>query len=272
MDSFLIEIKNATVYLNGSKILSSINWTLHPDENWAVIGANGAGKTTLLKLLFGELIPVFGGTVFWFGERTHRSLLEIREKIGFVSAEYQAHYDQNITGLEVAVSGFFSSVGLYDPVTQKQRDTAFDWLNFLGIKHLAEKRFFHMSYGESRRVLLARALVHHPPLLVLDEPCSGLDIPTKERVLETIEKLSKTDTRLVYVTHHVEEIMPPISHVLYLKGGEIHRKGKKEDMLTSEVLSQVLDCDITLQKNSQRYWITGCATKNPQARRHWRLS
>ncbi|MFQ5443920.1 MAG: ABC transporter ATP-binding protein [Nitrospinales bacterium] len=261
MGSFLIEIKNATVYLKGSKILSSISWTMRPNENWAVIGTNGAGKTTLMKLLFGELIPAFGGTVFWFGEREHRGLREIRENIGFVSAEYQAHYDQNITGLEVAASGFFSSVGLYDPVTQQQRDAAFDWLSFLGIKHLADKLFFRMSYGESRRVLLARALVNQPSLLVLDEPCSGLDIPTKELVLETIEKLSQTDTKLVYVTHHVEEIMPSITHVLYLKSGVIHLQGKKEDMLTGDVISQVLDCEITLQKNSQRYWITGCNIK-----------
>ncbi|OGW15308.1 MAG: ABC transporter, partial [Nitrospinae bacterium RIFCSPLOWO2_12_FULL_47_7] len=240
MTRFLIEIKNADVYLRGAKILSGIHWTMGMHENWAVVGNNGSGKTTLMKLVFGELIPVHGGEVHWFSNREHTPLREIRNKIGFVSAEYQADYDQNITGLEAVESGFFSSIGLYDTATKKQKKTALEWMDFLGITNLAGKRYRRMSYGEVRRILLARALVNHPALLILDEACNGLDIPAKEVFLSTIEKLSRTKTRMIYITHHIEEIVPTITHVLYMKDCQIFSQGKKQAMLKNKVLSNAL--------------------------------
>ena len=259
MNDFLIEIKNADVYLKDNKVLSSIDWTMRADENWAVVGNNGSGKTSLMKLIFGELIPIHGGEVHWFSNREHTPIWEIREKIGFVSAEYQADYDQNITGVEVVESGFFSSIGLYHPVSPRQKKTALEWMHFLGIERLADKKYRRISYGEARRVLLARALVNHPALLVLDEACNGLDILTKEIFLETLEKLAKTNTRLIYVTHHIEEITPSITHVLYMKDCKIYLKGKKQAMLRDKVLSEALSCRITLKRNSGRYWITSCS-------------
>lgn len=261
IDDFLIEIKDADVFLSGTQILSGIDWTMRPGENWAVVGNNGAGKTTFLKLIFGELIPAFGGTVYWFGCRKLRNLGPVRARIGFVSAEYQAGYAHNITGLDVVQSGFFSSIGLYEKVNPRQGKTALEWMDFLSITHLADKGFRHMSYGEARRVLLARTLVNHPDVLVLDEPCAGLDIPTRELFLQTVEDLAGIKTHLVYVTHRIEEILPSISHVLYLKNGRVVGQGKKEDMLKSEILSKVLDCGVTLGKNSDRYWITGCSVE-----------
>lgn len=261
MKSFLVEIKNADVYLRGMKVLSSIHWTMGPGENWAVVGNNGSGKTSLMRLIFGELIPIYGGEVHWFSNHEHTPIWEIRDKIGYVSAEYQANYDQNITGLQVVESGFFSSIGLYQTVTSKHKKTAMEWMDFLGIAPLAEKRYHRMSYGEARRVLLARALVNNPALLILDEACNGLDIPTKEVFLDTIEKLAQTQTRLIYVTHHIEEITSSITHVLYMKDCRIFMQGGKKDMLKSKVISQALNCQITLKKTSDRYWITSC-TKN----------
>ena len=113
-----------------------------------------------------------------------------------------------------------------------------------------------MSYGEARRVLLARALVHRPTLLVLDEPCSGLDIPTRERFLETLQKLSRK-TQMIYVTHHIEEILPAITHVLYLKNGAIFRQGNKDAMLQDKVLSEALGYPLTLTPAKGRYWVKG---------------
>ncbi len=261
-DGFLIEIKSATVYINGSQVLDSISWTMKEGENWAVVGNNGAGKTSFMKLAHGELIPVWGGTVRWFGRRDRTPIWETRSRIGFVSAEFQETYDQNVTGLKVVASGFYSSIGLWEPLGSAQEKTAMEWMDFLGIAHLAGKHFRRMSYGEARRVLLARALVNRPHLLILDEPCNGLDIPTRETVLATIEKLSQTDTRLIYVTHHIEEILPSVTHVLYLKDGKVYRQGGKADMLQEEVLSEALDCNVSLTQSAGRYWLTGSSSKN----------
>ncbi len=261
MSRFLVDIQNATVYLKDQVVLDRINWTHRPRENWAIIGNNGSGKTTLLKLIFGELLPIEGGSVSWFGSRTWRGLAEIREKIGFVSAEFQQGYDQNPTALEVVQSGFFSSIGIWTEVSKRQTEQACEMMRFLRITPLAKKRYRSLSYGEQRRVLLARALVFQPQLLVLDEPCTGLDIPTREGFLETLSRLTATETRLIYVTHHVEEILPAISHVLYVKQGKIYAQGKKEDMLTGKMLSKALGCSLQLTQRDERYWIAGCQPK-----------
>jgi len=163
------------------------------------------------------------------------------------------------------VSGLFSSIGIYEKISSKQKQTALEWMDFLGIGRLAQTGFKKMSYGEARRTLLARALVNRPSLLILDEPCTGLDIPTKEVFLRTLEKLSTTQTRLIYVTHHIDEIMPFITHLLYLKNGTIFNQGAKEDMLTDAVLSGALNCPVTLKKNHGRYWITGTRPSPPAA-------
>jgi iron complex transport system ATP-binding protein len=129
-------------------------------------------------------------------------------------------------------------------------------MHLLEIEYLSQKRFRNMSYGEARRVLLARALVHRPTLLVLDEPCAGLDIPTRERFLETLQTLSRK-TQMIYVTHHIEEILPAITHVLYLKDGTIFRQGNKDSMLQDKILSQALEYPLTLHKNNGRFWTVG---------------
>ncbi len=258
-DSFIIEIENASAYIQGSKILSNISWKMRPGENWAIIGNNGAGKSTFIRLVFGDLIPIHGGTVYWFNRRELRPILEIRKKIGVVSAEYQADYYRNATGLEVALSGFFSSVGLYKKPGHVQTRNAMEWMDYLDITHLSKKRFHSMSYGEARRVLLARALVNEPELLILDEPCSGLDIPSKEIFLQTVQQAAKLGSQMIYVTHHIEEIISDISHVLFMKNGKIFEQGKKKEALTAETLSNTLGCSISLVEDSGRYWITGCS-------------
>ena len=254
MSTFLVQIKNATVYLKDAPVLKAIDWTVRPGEHWALVGNNGSGKTTLLKLIFGELLPIDGGTVYWFNSRTWNGLADIREQVGYVSAEYQENYDRNVTGLEVVESGFFASIGLWQKVNARQKQRAEECLHLLEIEPLSQKRFRSMSYGEARRVLLARALVHRPTLLVLDEPCAGLDIPTRERFLETLQTLARK-TQMIYVTHHIEEILPAITHVLYLKDGQIFRQGSKDSMLQDKILSEALGYPLTLHQNNDRYWL-----------------
>jgi iron complex transport system ATP-binding protein len=125
----------------------------------------------------------------------------------------------------------------------------------LGIEPLGNTPFQQMSYGEARRVLLARAMVHRTKLLILDEPCAGLDIPTREGFLNTLQKLSRKRTSMIYVTHRIEEIMPCITHVLFLRKGKVVAQGKKDEMLQSKILSRALGCSLSVQKNSDRYWL-----------------
>jgi iron complex transport system ATP-binding protein len=254
---FLIQIKNADVFVGGNQAIKSLSWTMNEGESWAVVGNNGSGKTTLMKLVFGELIPVYGGEVHWFGNCEHTPLLEIRENLGYVSAEYQTNYDRPALGWEVVASGFFSSIGLHETVTPSQKKSAIKSMAHLGIEYLSDTSFRQMSYGEARRVLLARAMVHRTKLLILDEPCAGLDIPTREQFLKTLEKLSKKKTSIIYVTHRIEEIMPCMTHVLFLRDGEIVEQGKKDEMLQSETLSRALGCSLSVEKNSNRYWLLG---------------
>ena len=260
----LIQVQNATVFVGGHQALTSIDWEMQADENWAVVGNNGAGKTTFMKLVHGELIPIHGGKVQWFSFPHLTPLWEVRKKIGFISAEYQEKYDVNLTGWEVVASGLFASIGLYEKVTQDKQAKALEWMDFLGISHLAELRLRSISYGEARRILLARALVNNPQLLILDEPCSGLDIPSRERFLETLGKLVTTKTRILYVTHHTDEILPFITHVLYLKEGEVFAQGEKTRMLTDKLISGALDCSIQLKKSSGRYWTANCKSSAPK--------
>jgi iron complex transport system ATP-binding protein len=256
--SFLVKIRNADVYVGGNKVLKSLSWTMGEKENWAIIGNNGSGKTTFMKLIFGELIPVYGAETQWFGNRERMPLDEVRDKIGYVSAEYQANYDRPALGWEVVASGHFSSIGLHEELTPKQKEAAFDSMKYLEINYLSETPYREMSYGEARRVLLARAMVHRTNLMILDEPCAGLDIPTRENFLEALEKLSQKRTRMIYVTHRIEEIMPCFTHVLYLKNGKIFKQGRKEDMMNSETLSNALDYPLAVQEKYNRYFVTGC--------------
>jgi len=256
--SFLVKIKNADVYVGGNKVLKSLTWSMGENENWAIIGNNGSGKTTFMKLIFGELIPVYGGEVQWFGNKERMPLAEVRGKIGYVSAEYQTGYDRPALGWEVVASGHFSSIGLHEEVTENQKETTFNSMDFLGIGYLSQTPYHQMSYGEARRVLLARAMVHSNRLMILDEPCAGLDIPTRENFLESLEKLSQKRTRMIYVTHRIEEIMPCFTHVLYLKNGKIFKQGRKEVLMNSKTLSNALDYPLTIQEKSNRYYAASC--------------
>ena len=256
--SFLVKIKNANVYVEGNRVLNSLNWSMGENENWAIIGNNGTGKTTFMRLIFGELIPVYGGEVRWFGNKERSPLSEVRKKISYVSAEYQSGYDRPALGWEVVASGLFSSIGLHEEVTPQQKITAFKSMNYLGIEYLGNTLYKQMSYGEARRVLLARALVRRTRLMILDEPCAGLDVPTRETFLESLEKLVRKRTQLIYVTHRIEEIMPCFTHILYLKKGKVFKQGRKEVMMNSQLLSKALDCSVKVEENYNRFYASIC--------------
>jgi len=218
-----ISIRKVSVYYDCRVALRDINWRVSSEDSWAIIGPNGSGKSTLLKLLVGDVRPALGGTVHYGGEAL--DVWTIKEHMGFVSPWLQAYYEPHTTGIEAVVSGFFSSIGVYDRVTREQKELASNIMTALGISHLKHKEIGTMSYGEERKVLLARALVNRPHTLVLDEPLDGLDISSRHEFLELLDAVHRSGTRIIIATHHREDIPRSVTHALQLKNGRIVSRG-----------------------------------------------
>jgi len=212
-----IEMRNTSVRYGETRVINRLNWTVKRGENWVVLGPNGAGKTTLLSLITGDNVQAYANDIRLFGRPrgSGESIWDIRSHIGVVSSEFQIHYRKPLTALETVLSGFFDSVGLYRHATPDQRRTASEQLERLGFSDMADRRFDRLSYGEQRMILLARAMVKSPELLILDEPCQGLDRRNRETVLEMIDAIGRSPaTQLIYVTHHPGEIPGCITHQL----------------------------------------------------------
>ncbi|MFH1242283.1 MAG: ATP-binding cassette domain-containing protein [Pseudomonadota bacterium] len=224
LSSALIHMKEVTLRYGEVVALERFNWTVRGGENWALLGPNGAGKTTVLNLITGDNLQSYANDIFLFGKRkgSGESIWEIKRHIGFISADSNATYQKGIGAFDVICSGFFDSVGLYRQCGDQQTRTAKQWSEELGIMDLAQKPFDQLSYGQRQLVLVARALVKSPRLLILDEPCSGLDPANRERLLGILDYVgSETPTNLIYVTHHAREILPCITHVIRLERGHV---------------------------------------------------
>lgn len=222
--SLLVELNRVTVRLGGKRILDDITWTMRRGEHWALLGPNGSGKTTLLSLLQGDNPQAYSVDLRLFGVRPHstRSLWQMRQRIGWASPELHLHYPPGWSCLDVVCSGFHHSIGLYQPCTTRQRSHARRWLRELGLADHADQAFGELSAGEQRLVLLARAVVKKPALLILDEPGQGLDAAHRRMLLaETDRVVERTGASLIFVTHHPKEMPACISHVLKLEAGRI---------------------------------------------------
>jgi molybdate transport system ATP-binding protein len=223
----LIELNRITIRAGSKRILDDVTWTMRRGENWALLGPNGSGKTTLLGLIQGDNPQAYALDLRLFGMQpeTTATLWRLRRKIGWLSPELHLHYPAGWSCLEVVCSGFFNQIGLYEPCTPRQHAAARDWLRRLGLAHREKQSLGELSLGDQRLVLLARAVVKKPKLLILDEPCQGLDLAHRRSLLATVDRLiGQTRAGLVFVTHNVREMPGCISHVLELKSGRIHRR------------------------------------------------
>lgn len=212
-------MRAVTVRYGSRKILDGLSWTVRRGENWVIFGPNGAGKTTVLKLILGDQLQGYANDITLFGRKkgSGEKLRDIKRRIGVVSVELQNTYRKRLTGLDVVLSGFFDSIGLYRKCTEAQEQIAAKWISRFGIEDLAGRNFNRLSYGQRQLVLLARAMVKMPDLLLLDEPCDGLDAANRSRLLEILEKIGqRPGIQLIYVTHRMEDIVPSMTHVLRL--------------------------------------------------------
>jgi len=229
----LIVMKDTTIRYGRLTALDRLNWVMGKGENWAILGPNGSGKSTILRLILGDHLQGYANDIILFGrpKGSGETLWEIKKRIGIVSSELQVQYRKKMSAYEVIASGFYDSIGLYQSPTPEQKEAVDRWVAHLRIEDIVREPYHHLSYGQRRLILLARAMVKSPVLLIVDEPCHGLDIPNRIRILEILEKIGSTGTHLLYVTNHKEEILNCISHVLQLEKGKVVRQGKREEVL-----------------------------------------
>jgi molybdate transport system ATP-binding protein len=215
----IIELHDVTVRYGAATILRNLNWTVRQGESWALLGPNGSGKTTLLSLIQGDHPQAYVNKVAVFGRQrgTGESLWELKKRIGWVSPELQLHFDDNVSVLNAVLSGFFDTIGLFEQPTPTQVTAARVRLALFDLLAHSEAPLFSLSAGLQRMTLLARALVKNPPLLILDEPCQGLDSQHRVRIIENVDALIRSKwATAIFVTHRQEEIPSSIKRVLRL--------------------------------------------------------
>lgn len=258
VDAPLIDIRNATIYRGSTRVFEHLTLTINQHEPAAILGPNGSGKTTLLKVINRELYPMRrdDSWVRILGRETW-NVWELRSHIGIVSHDLQNRYRSTTSGLHVVLSGYLSSVGVHGSlagrISSEQAERARDVMDSLGVGGLADTPLRNMSTGQQRRCLLARALVHSPDTLILDEPTAGLDLAASFDYLARIRRLSEAGKNIVLVTHLLNEIPREINRVILLREGKIVADGEKGDVLTEQNLRQTYDIDLRLAKIDDYY-------------------
>jgi iron complex transport system ATP-binding protein len=254
----IIEIKNAEVFLGGKVVLKDFNWQVKSGEHWFILGANGAGKTTLVKVLMGYAWPVFGAEVNVLGARYGNvNLSELRKNIAWVSPFMQRWTSDEWDALQMVVSGVDGTLGLFRDYTDEEKAKAIDIMTALGCEHLAEHKMDAMSSGEQVKILISRALMHDPELMILDEACVHLDLKSRELLLETIDAFAKRDNAptIIFITQRIDDILPVFQRGMILKDGNIIAKGERDEILREENLFKAYDMPVKLQTNSAgRMW------------------
>jgi iron complex transport system ATP-binding protein len=245
----LIEFHNATIWRGSTRVFENLNLVIPQQERIAILGPNGSGKTTLLKTINRELYPVVkdDSWVRLLG-RDRWNVWELRKKIGAVSHDLHNRYTPTTTALAVVVSGFQSSIGIHgllaDRVSPEHVDRAREILGTLGMAEFVDTELKFMSTGQQRRCLLARALVHRPATLIMDEPTAGLDISASFDYLRQISRLANEGQNIVIVTHHLNEIPPEVDRIVLLKQGVVVADGSKAETLTDDLLSDIYETPV----------------------------
>ena len=213
----LVRLRKAKIAYGETIIFENLDWTIEPGQHWQVTGPNGSGKTCLLNLITGDHPQCYVNDLFVFGMQrgNGESIWDIKQHIGYVSNALQWEYKVSVTTRNAIISGFYDSIGIYQQYTDNQKAIANDWLALLDMTQYADSPFNQLSFGDQRLILIARAMIKHPPLLILDEPCLGLDDLNRQLVLALIEKIcAGSETTVLYVNHHSEDSIAGIQHHL----------------------------------------------------------
>jgi iron complex transport system ATP-binding protein len=256
--SVVLNVRNLRVERGDTVILNDVSWRVGRGQHWVILGANGSGKTSLLSALTAYLTPTTG-TIEVLGERYGETdWRDLRKRVGLVSSSVRQMMAEDEPALETIVSGKYAMIDYWGEPTSADRKRAVQILKSVECSHLVARPWRVLSQGERQRVLIGRALMADPPLLILDEPCAGLDPVARVHFLRFLEGLGRRRgaPTLLLVTHHVEEIGPVFSHVLLLKAGRVLAQGRKADVLISELLGRAFNATVKLRGERQHYTIS----------------
>ncbi|MEJ8545328.1 ABC transporter ATP-binding protein [Brevibacillus borstelensis] len=257
-DQLVIDISDVSWQREERYILQHVDWQVRKGEHWCLVGQNGSGKTSLLNLICGYTWPT-KGQVSVLGHRYGEvDLRDLRKSIGWVSSSLMSRLHETETAERVVLSGREATIGLYTKPSAEDEDKAAGLLQEFGCGHLRHSPFRTLSQGERQKVLIARSLMASPRLLILDEPCTGLDLLAREQLLSMIARVAQQPDgpTLLYVTHHIEEILPCFSHTMLLKEGRVVRAGQSLEVLTEEELSRFFGVPLELREASGRVWVS----------------
>jgi iron complex transport system ATP-binding protein len=251
----IISIRELRVVRGGTEILKRIQWDVAAKENWVILGANGSGKTTLLSCVTGYVTPS-AGTIEVLGKQYGNSdWRELRKEVGLVSSGIRHWIEDQQTAINVVASGRNAELNLWRPADEALLREARKSLRQVECANLGDRPWAFLSQGERQRVLIGRALIAKYRILILDEPCAGLDPVARERFLQFLARLALSDKtpNLVFVTHHVEEILPCFDKALILKNGEILSQGAIEKVITSRTMTEAFNSEIAVRKRKGRF-------------------
>lgn len=248
----ILSFENVQFVRQQNVLLQDIDWRIKAGEDWAVLGLNGAGKSLMLNMISGNLWPS-SGKLTVLGEVFGRtSIPDLTKRIGWVSQSLQERIHREELAEWIVLSGKFASIGIYQQVSDDEMKEAKQMLSSLGAEKLIGKPYQVLSQGEKQLVLIARALMAKPELLILDEPCNGLDLFAREDLLARIERMKQAADApsLLYVTHHTEEILPILTHVLMIRNGEIVQQGPRDALLEEPILNDFYQRPIMIHEMS----------------------
>jgi len=258
----VLSVRNLRVVRDRTCILTGFNLRVDTGQRWVVLGPNGCGKTTLLRAITGYFPPSSGEISVLGQEYGQSDWRDLRRAVGVVTSAFASSIPDAETARDTVISGRYAQLDLWVRTTAADRRDAGRQLRSIGIGSLALRPWGCLSQGERQRVLIARALIAKPRLLLLDEPCAGLDPAAREHFLAFVEKLGRLNTvpAIVLVTHHVEEITPAFSHVLLLRSGRVGASGPRKRVLTSANLSRAFGARIRLRRSGHRYQLNLAAS------------
>ncbi|OXM87899.1 ABC transporter ATP-binding protein [Paenibacillus rigui] len=251
----VLSLENIDFIREERHILSNINIEVKAGEHWVILGKNGSGKTTILEFINGYQFPSRGTVEVLNQIYGQCDVREIRKKIGYISQSLYEKLNPGDPVWEVIATGEYAFLRFYEEISPEVKEKALRMLDRMKLRHLADNPLGTLSQGERKKIMLARALMTSPQILIMDEPCSGLDLFERERLLETVNELSEQNITVLYVTHHIEEIMPMFTHVALIDQGELIASGAKKDVLTEENLLKAFQVSVALEWFQDRPWI-----------------
>ena len=252
----LLKTENLGLKKGSKYILKDINWEIQSGDNWVLFGLNGCGKTTLLSILAGYQSGNEGYNCLFDEKVDKNNFLQLRKRIGFVSSSFFDRYLKKELVTDIVLAGKFGTLGIAGEIADEDIQKAKSLSRMLGIEKKMRYPYDCLSKGQQQRVLSARAMMNEPEILLLDEPCSGLDMIARETFLHNIQDLAERNRMaIVYVTHHTEEILPFFNKAALMKDGELVEKGELEEVFSQEILEKFFGVKTSILWTDQHFFI-----------------